>query len=70
VVGSEPTQGSPAVGSSEQRIFVGQFGQVLDLAAHAQQLRPANRLVDGFEGVALISVCHRERLDCPVKHAH
>ena len=54
-IGRELAQGSPAIGSSQQRIFVGQVGQVLDLAAHAQQLRPADRLVDGLEGVALIA---------------
>ena len=66
-VGRELVQGPPAVGGSEQRIFIGQFGQVLDLAAHAQQLGPADRLVDGFESVALIVLCRGERIDRAVE---
>ena len=38
--------------SAQQRIRVGQIGQVLDLAARPKQLRPADSLVHRLEGIA------------------
>ena len=52
-------------GSSSARL-----ASVLDLAAHAQQLRPADRLVDGLEGVAVVLLCRGERFDRAVEQAH
>ena len=51
-VGRELTQCHVAIGGAQQRVFIGEIGELASLRPNTKQLRPADGLVNNVEGVA------------------
>ena len=68
--GGELPQRPPAVGGAQQRVLLGEVRQLRHLAAHPQQLRPADGLVHHLEGIAVALLRSGERVDGAVEQPH
>ena len=68
--GRELAQRSPAVGSADQGILLGEIGQHFDLAPHAQQSGPTHGLVHHLESIAVAFLGGGECCDRAVEQAH
>jgi len=69
-LGRKLTERQVAVGSTMQRIFVGEIGEFFDFALNTKQLHPADGFIDDDEAVPFAFLCRAERFDRVMEQSH